>query len=71
MAQLCRECKEPVKWGVSKCPFCGEENPTGANPGDVMLVTGAITALCAVVYIFAKREVREAFLGLFSSLFSN
>jgi hypothetical protein len=26
-----------VKWGVSPCPFYGDENPTGANPGDVVL----------------------------------
>jgi hypothetical protein len=26
-----------VEWGVSPCPYCGDENPTGANPGDVFL----------------------------------
>jgi hypothetical protein len=55
MAQFCRECKEPVKWGVSNCPFCGEKNPTGANPGDVVLMTGAISVLGLVAFTLLRK----------------
>jgi len=67
MAHFCRECKEPMKWGVSRCPFCGEENPTGANPGDVWLYGVAVSALCAIVYGLTRREVRELLLSLISN----
>jgi hypothetical protein len=39
MAQ-CRERGVQLRWGARQCPECGVENPTGANPGDVALVSG-------------------------------
>ncbi len=61
MARLCRECKEPVRWGVKQCPFCGEENPTGANPGDVVLVTGVVAIVSFLIYWFMHGGFRAFF----------
>jgi hypothetical protein len=33
MALPCRECKEPISWYVTRCPFCDAENPLGYGPG--------------------------------------
>src|SRR5262249_7928539 len=51
-ARLCRECKEPVSWGIKRCPYCGEENPTGANPGDVMMLVTGARVLNAIVWLW-------------------
>jgi hypothetical protein len=46
---------------MKQCPNCGEENPTGANPGDVVLVAGLISFIGFLFFAFAK----GAFRGLF------
>jgi hypothetical protein len=33
MALPCRECKEPINWYMTRCPFCGAENPLGYSRG--------------------------------------
>jgi hypothetical protein len=55
MAHMCRECKEPVKWGASPCPHCGEENPTGANPGDVWLWSIAVLIIVGLATVFGRQ----------------
>jgi hypothetical protein len=68
MAKFCRECRETVKWGVARCPRCGEENPTGANPGDVVLVSGGVTLLGMILYGVARKPDFWHWLqGLFSN----
>jgi hypothetical protein len=65
VARVCRECRRPVRWGIKRCPHCGEENPTGANPGDVVLVTGLVSIVTFLAYALSQ----GAFRGLFRQLF--
>jgi hypothetical protein len=58
---ICRECREPVSWGVKECPRCGESNPSGADPGDVMLVTGLISVLSVMGFALYKGAMHELF----------
>jgi hypothetical protein len=71
MARTCRECKEPISWGVAHCPHCGEENPGGANPGDVAIVSGLVVLISCLSYWLVRsgefRKLLEAFFGLFSN----
>jgi len=54
MAHFCRECKARLRWGTKRCPSCGEENPTGANPGDVALVGVAIFIAGLLAYYYFR-----------------
>jgi hypothetical protein len=55
MAKVCRECKEPVRWGAKVCLRCGEQNPSGANPGDVVLWSIAMFILSGLIYAASKQ----------------
>ena len=71
MARLCRECKEPVSWGMLNCPRCGTENPSGANPGDVAIITGIVAVSGFIAYSFVRsgnlQKLLEGIFGLFSN----
>jgi hypothetical protein len=62
----CRECQAGLRWGTSKCPTCGEFNPTGANPGDVALVGIAVALLSGLAFTVSKHGT-----GWLLNLFSN
>ena len=55
MALQCRECKEPISWRMTRCPFCGAENPLGYSPGTKWFwVTVALVLLGGFVVLFSK-----------------
>jgi hypothetical protein len=54
MASLRRECKEPVRWGARRCPFCGETNPTGINRNGLWL--WSIFVLVALIALWMTVE---------------
>ncbi len=48
----CRECGSEVTWDVRACPYCGDQNPLGRNPGSVQFIRiVGILALVVVVLI--------------------
>ena len=67
MAQVCRECKEPVSWNAAVCDRCGEENPLGRNPGDLAIMvmlglsgTGLVTLLIWFLWVLLKSWIRHS-----------
>jgi hypothetical protein len=56
---------------MSNCPRCGTENPSGANPGDVAIVTGVVAVSGFLAYSLFRsgnfQKLLEGFFGLFSN----